>query len=87
MRRVACALHCDNSNVTGIVDRLEDRGLVERRVDPADRRIKRLVLTAPGSELRRALRERLAQPPAPLQRLSATEQRSLRDLLRRALER
>jgi DNA-binding MarR family transcriptional regulator len=87
MRRLACALHCDNSNVTGIVDRLEDRGLVERRVDPADRRVKRLVLTADGSALRDELRTRLAQPPEPLQRLSPDEQRALRALMRRVLGR
>jgi MarR family transcriptional regulator, organic hydroperoxide resistance regulator len=87
MRHLACALHCDNSNVTGIVDRLEDRGLVERRVDPADRRVKRLVLTAEGAALRDELRARLAQPPEPLQRLTAEEQRALRTLLRRALGR
>jgi DNA-binding MarR family transcriptional regulator len=87
MRRLACALHCDNSNVTGIVDRLEDRALVERRVDPADRRVKRLVLTPEGAALRDELRARLAQPPEPLQQLSADDQRALRDLMRRALGR
>ena len=34
MGRLACALGCDASNVTGIVDRLEQRGLIERR--PSD---------------------------------------------------
>ena len=87
MRRLACALHCDTSNVTGIVDRLEDRGLVERRADPADRRVKRLVLTPEGAALHEALRTRLVQPPEPLQQLSAGEQRVLRDLMRRALGR
>jgi DNA-binding MarR family transcriptional regulator len=85
MRRLACALHCDSSNVTGIVDRLEERGLVERRPDPADRRVKLLLLTDAGGELRALLVRRLADPPAPLQRLSAEEQRALRDLMRRAL--
>jgi MarR family transcriptional regulator, organic hydroperoxide resistance regulator len=87
MRRLACALHCDNSNVTGIVDRLEDRGLVERRIDPEDRRVKRLVLTAEGASLRDELSARLTQPPEPLRRLAADEQRALRDLMRRALAR
>jgi DNA-binding MarR family transcriptional regulator len=87
MRGLACALHCDNSNVTGIVDRLEDRGLVERRIDPADRRVKRLVLTAEGAALRDELRARLSQPPEPLRRLTPEEQRALRALLRRALDR
>src|SRR5215212_8170715 len=38
MRKLAQKLKCEPSNVTGIVDRLESRGLVERRPDPADRR-------------------------------------------------
>jgi len=87
MRRLAGALHCDTSNVTGIVDRLEDRALVERRTDPHDRRVKRLVLTEEGAELRRLLLERLSEPPEPLRRLSADDQRALRDLMRRALRR
>ena len=53
MRDLALRLHCDASNITGIVDRLEARGLVERRADPRDRRIWRLQLTpAAGPVLR-----------------------------------
>src|SRR5213076_2988134 len=52
MRELAQALACDNSNVTGIVDRLETRGLVERRAAPHDRRVKMLYVTAQGAELR-----------------------------------
>src|SRR5207253_6480913 len=36
-RDLAQRLKFDASNVTAIVDRLEERGLVERRVDPGDR--------------------------------------------------
>src|SRR4051794_1531780 len=85
MRRLAGALHCDTSNVTGIVDRLEDRGLVERRTDPQDRRVKRLVLTEEGAALRDLLLVRLSEPPEPLRALSPEDQRTLRDLMRRAL--
>jgi DNA-binding MarR family transcriptional regulator len=53
MKEVAGRLHCDASNVTGLVDRLESRGLVERRVRPADRRVKELVLTDDGRRVRR----------------------------------
>ncbi|MHB8465407.1 MAG: MarR family winged helix-turn-helix transcriptional regulator [Acidimicrobiales bacterium] len=53
MRELACGLRCDASNVTGIVDRLEQRGLVERRASPADRRVKSLVVTASGAALAR----------------------------------
>jgi DNA-binding MarR family transcriptional regulator len=86
MRRLACALHCDNSNVTGIVDRLEDRGLVERRSATHDRRVKMLAVTPRGAEVRERLAERLEQAPAPLARLSPEDQRTLRDIMRRALE-
>jgi DNA-binding MarR family transcriptional regulator len=39
------------SNVTGLIDRLEKRGLVRRLNEPEDRRIYRVVLTAPGRKL------------------------------------
>ena len=39
MSSLAGMLFCDNSNVTGIVDRLEARGLIERRTAEHDRRV------------------------------------------------
>ena len=44
-RDLAGRLGCDRSNVTVLVDKLEQAGLVERRTDPADRRQKTLVVT------------------------------------------
>jgi DNA-binding MarR family transcriptional regulator len=87
MRELATALACDNSNVTGIIDRLEERGLVERRPTPHDRRVKMLVVTPKGREVRTRIKARMEEPPEPLLRLDAGEQRALRDLLRKALER
>jgi len=87
MCRIAEALYCDPSNITGIVDRLETRGLVERRSDPRDRRVKRLVLTSQGRELRQRLVERLYEPPAEIQSLSAAERQDLCAILKRALSR
>ena len=43
---------CDASNVTGIADRLEARGLIERQDHPTDRRIKLIALTPEGVKLR-----------------------------------
>jgi len=86
MSELAEALHCDNSNVTGIVDRLEDRGLVERRSATHDRRVKMLAVTERGAAVREQLAERLEQAPGPLARLSPEDQRALRDIMRRALE-
>jgi MarR family transcriptional regulator, organic hydroperoxide resistance regulator len=85
MRELADGLHCDPSNITGIVDRLGDRGLVERGSAPGDRRIKTLMLTEEGTALRMRLLDRLSEPPPGLGKLSADEQRQLHDLLRRAL--
>ncbi|MDX6655881.1 MAG: hypothetical protein QOH62_674 [Solirubrobacteraceae bacterium] len=86
MSQLAGILGCDNSNVTGIVDRLEYRGLVERRPADHDRRVKLLALTDEGRALRESLAERLHAPPAELAALSAADQRALRDILARALE-
>ena len=85
MSELACALRCDNSNVTGIVDRLEDRGLVQRRPSEQDRRVKMLEVTPEGAALRRRLHERLMQPPPALAALSDEDARALRDVLARAL--
>ena len=87
MSELALALRCDNSNVTGIVDRLEDRGLVERRAAAHDRRVKMLSITPRGAEIRAALAARLDEPPEPLAALSLEDQRALRDIMRRALGR
>ncbi|GHH83460.1 MarR family winged helix-turn-helix transcriptional regulator [Streptomyces capitiformicae] len=85
MRRLAQKLRCEPSNVTGIVDRLESRGLVERRPDPKDRRVKLAAATAEGRRVARSLRESLDFAREPLAGLSTQERESLRDLLRRML--
>lgn len=87
MHELAARLACDNSNVTGIVDRLEARGLVIRRPSELDRRVKYIVPTALGLEIRDAMRARIARTPAAIERLSAKDQRLLRDLLARAARR
>jgi MarR family transcriptional regulator, organic hydroperoxide resistance regulator len=84
MCHVAKALDCDPSNVTGIVDRLEARGLVERCADPADRRVKKLTLTQAGADQRARLMQRLSEPPAAIRALSPVDQKRLRAILRRA---
>ena len=83
MNELAAMLACDNSNVTGLVDRLEARGLVARQASPEDRRVKHIMLTAAGARMREQLLERVGRPPAGFARLAPAEQRQLRDLLRR----
>jgi DNA-binding MarR family transcriptional regulator len=87
MSELAGAMYCDASNITGIVDRLEERGLVERRSAERDRRLKLLVLTAEGATVREQVIEALGEPPSQLSDLSAADQRALRDILSRALDR
>ena len=58
MGQLAETLACDASNVTGLVDRLESRGLVRRRPSAEDRRVKVLDLTPTGSRLRTLLLDR-----------------------------
>jgi MarR family transcriptional regulator, organic hydroperoxide resistance regulator len=86
MSSLADQLHCDNSNVTGIVDRLEARGLVARRSADHDRRVKMLVLTTEGAVVREQLAERFDEPPEQVASLSQSDQRALRDLLRKAFD-
>jgi DNA-binding MarR family transcriptional regulator len=86
MGRVAETLACDASNVTGLVDRLESRGLIERRPSADDRRVRVLALTPTGVRLRTLLHRRMADPPDPFRRLSAAEQRTLVAILERLFE-
>ncbi len=86
MGQLARLLVCDNSNITGIVDRLEERGLVERTADEHDRRVKLLVLTKEGERVRAELIDRISTPPAPIEALGLDDQRALRDILERAVE-
>ena len=87
MSHIADMLRCDRSAVTWITDRLEERGYVERRADESDRRVKLLALTDEGRRVREEIRARLAAPPESISNLSRADQRALRDLLRKALDR
>jgi DNA-binding MarR family transcriptional regulator len=84
MSEVADFLHCDNSNVTGLVDVLEERGLAIREPSAADRRVKLIALTAEGRRVRVRLMRAVEKPPAWIEALSEADRRALRDLLQRA---
>jgi DNA-binding MarR family transcriptional regulator len=84
MGEIARFLHCDSSNVTGIVDGLEERGLVRREPSPKDRRVKLIALTAEGRRARARLMKEVETPPAWLVSLSAADQRALAEILGRA---
>lgn len=51
-KQIAETLSLDSSTITGILDRLENKGLLKRTSDPNDRRALRVVLTERGVKLR-----------------------------------
>lgn len=85
MSEVAQTAACEPSNLTGIIDKLEARGLVRRRSTSDDRRIKMVSLTPEGAALRGRLVARFSEPAAWMLALSTRDQRQLRDILRKAL--
>lgn len=84
MGEIAAYLKCDNSNVTGIVDGLEERGLARREPAEHDRRVRLIALTPEGARLRKRLMKAVGVPPEWMQRLSPEDQRALREILARA---
>jgi DNA-binding MarR family transcriptional regulator len=86
MSTLAEALACDASNVTGIVDKLETRGLIARRGADHDRRVKTLVVTERGRALRDRLIARLQEPPPAVCALSVDVKALLTSTLRAVLD-
>jgi DNA-binding MarR family transcriptional regulator len=86
MSEVANALQCDNSNVTGIVDSLEEKGLVRRRPSEQDRRVKLIELTPEGRRVHTRLAKAFATPPGWVDALSEKDRQMLRDVLKRAVD-
>ena len=84
MGDLARELNCDRSYVTAIVDDLERAGLAERRAVAEDRRVKKIALTSAGGRALRLVRNSLMKPPAELAGLTAAQQRTLANLIRRA---
>ncbi|MER0447417.1 MarR family transcriptional regulator [Streptomyces sp. Edi4] len=83
MRSLATTLHCDASNVTGIVDRLEARALVRREPSPTDRRVKNVVLTEEGTRTVETVRTGMLATHAALDSLPDADRVALHDLLQR----
>jgi DNA-binding MarR family transcriptional regulator len=86
MHELAERLGCHTSNATGITDRLAARGLVERKDEPGDRRVKKVGLTAEGLRAREHLRQCIESSTSPLGSLTAGQRRELRSLLMAAVD-
>jgi DNA-binding MarR family transcriptional regulator len=76
MGKVAHVLHCDPSNVTGVVDRLVAHKLVSRQECPTDRRAKTITLTAEGRDVVREVMQILLDRMG-CSRLSQAEREAL----------
>ena len=86
MRELADRLYLDPSNLTALVDRLEDLGLVERQADADDRRVKRLVITPRGVQLSEDIIGAVFAESPVFEVLGVREQRQLLALLNRLVE-
>src|SRR5580700_8057956 len=84
MNSLSTTLHCDASNITGIVDRLFQQKYIRREENPHDRRSKMLTLTSKGVKLCGKIAESLEKnQPTTLNELSKKEKQQLLLLLNR----
>ena len=79
MGSLAQGMSCDASTMTWLIDRLEEGGLVERKMLASDRRVKTVVLTASGLKKTNEVKKRLYKPPAELLDLDEETLEVLRD--------
>ena len=82
MKDLGQRMHCDPSFITSIADTLEKHGLAVREPDPADRRVKRLVLTPAGADLKARLENEVLSRTPWRQCLSREQRTSLLGLIR-----
>lgn len=83
MKDLSHKFHCDPSFVTTIADHLASRGLGKRETDSRDRRIKNLLLTPKGLEVREQLEAELSGSMPWSQTLDVSERECLLTLLRK----
>jgi DNA-binding MarR family transcriptional regulator len=81
MKELGQLMRCDPSFVTTIADMLEKRGLAVRESDPGDRRVKRLVLTSAGLEMKHRVEQGMLACSPWRQCLSLDERASLIELI------
>lgn len=83
MGELAEFMHCDNSNITGLVNRLEAKGFVERRTSTEDRRVKMILLTRKGKAARKSVLQAKRQPMPALETLSDRDRAQLGSVMRK----
>jgi DNA-binding MarR family transcriptional regulator len=85
MKDLGKRMHCDPSFVTSVADMLEKRGLARREAHPGDRRIKNLILTGDGRELKRHVEAELTARMPWSRGLNDDERMQLLALIRKML--
>jgi DNA-binding MarR family transcriptional regulator len=88
MKMLSDHFMCDASSVTGLVDRLENNGLITRKNHPSDRRITLISLTPAGTKIKKVLSARVEEAEAERLNnvLNAAERQTLHDLISRVIE-
>jgi DNA-binding MarR family transcriptional regulator len=77
MSTLAGSWRCDASNVTWLVDRLEEHGLAERCAHPTDRRVRTVALTKKGARVRAQVEAKLFEAPGYMHDLSPRDLETL----------
>ena len=86
MTALADYLGLEKSTMSGLVERAERRGLLERAPSPADGRAVEVFLSPAGAELAQRLHARIERSLSPMTgQLALAEQRRLQTLLERLL--
>lgn len=85
MKDLGKRMHCDPSFVTVVADMLEKRGLARREAHPGDRRVKNLVLTGEGLELKHRIESEMAARMPWSRTLDEQERELLLALIRKML--
>jgi len=85
MKELGKRMHCDPSFVTLLADMLEKRGLAKREPHPADRRVKNIVLTSEGEELKQRVEAEISARMPWNRALNETERAQLLALIRKML--
>jgi DNA-binding MarR family transcriptional regulator len=85
MREAARLAYLEPSNLTGVIDKLEARGLVKRSLATEDRRVKMVRVTRAGATMREQLYARIREPAPWMLALSQQDQRELLSILRKGI--
>jgi MarR family transcriptional regulator, organic hydroperoxide resistance regulator len=85
MKELGQRMRCDPSFVTIVADTLEKRGLARREPHPGDRRVKKLILTSAGLDLKQRIEREVAARMPWRAALTEPEREQLLELIRKMI--